>query len=190
MIFRGPTGAITFERNTLNRKEYPNQGTFLSTRIQYVNLLERTIPGSTSADKRIKEKYHDWFQFNLKYENYFTRKGRVKFGMYFEFTAAGTQFFANYISSSLNSPGFFPIQESKTIFITEFHAHTFAGLGSKNLVTIRNNIELVLEGYVFQPYKMVKDLRTGYETSNVTAVMDGDLEEFMKAYLMEYGEKV
>ncbi len=44
-----------------------------------------------------------------------------------------------------------------------------------------------IRSYVFQPYKMVKDLRTGYETSNVTAVMDGDLEEFMKAYLMEYG---
>ena len=47
-----------------------------------------------------------------------------------------------------------------------------------------------IRSYVFQPYKMVKDLRTGYETSNVTAVMDGDLEEFMKAFLMEYGQKV
>ncbi len=47
-----------------------------------------------------------------------------------------------------------------------------------------------IRSYVFQPYKMVKDLRTGYETSNVQAVMDGDLTEFMKAYLMEYGEKV
>lgn len=42
-----------------------------------------------------------------------------------------------------------------------------------------------IRSYVFQPYKMVKDLRTDYETSNVQAVMDGDLNEFMKAYLME-----
>ncbi len=43
-----------------------------------------------------------------------------------------------------------------------------------------------IRNYVFHPYKLVKDLRTGTETSNVSAVMDGDLEEFIKAYLMEF----
>jgi len=44
-----------------------------------------------------------------------------------------------------------------------------------------------IRNYVFQPYKLIKDIRTGYETSNVQAVMDGDLDDFIKAYLMEYG---
>ena len=42
-----------------------------------------------------------------------------------------------------------------------------------------------IRSYVMHPYKMVKDLRTRYETSNVNAVMDGDLDDFIKAYLME-----
>ena len=46
-----------------------------------------------------------------------------------------------------------------------------------------------IRSYVMHPYKMVKDLRTGIETSNVQAVMDGDLDDFIKAYLMEFGEK-
>ena len=40
-----------------------------------------------------------------------------------------------------------------------------------------------IRSYVFQPYRMVKDLRTNVETSNVQAVMDGDLDRFMEAWL-------
>ncbi len=44
-----------------------------------------------------------------------------------------------------------------------------------------------IRNYVMHPYKMVKDLRTSHETSNVQAVMDGELNDFIKAYLMEFG---
>ena len=46
-----------------------------------------------------------------------------------------------------------------------------------------------IRSYVMQPYKMVKDLRTGCETSNVQEVMDGGLDDFIKAYLMEFSDK-
>jgi peptide chain release factor 2 len=41
-----------------------------------------------------------------------------------------------------------------------------------------------IRNYVMHPYKLVKDVRTGEETSNVQAVMDGDLAAFQKAYLL------
>jgi len=46
-----------------------------------------------------------------------------------------------------------------------------------------------IRNYVMQPYKLVKDLRTDIETSNVNAVLDGDLEKFIKAYLIQFGGK-
>ncbi len=44
-----------------------------------------------------------------------------------------------------------------------------------------------IRNYTLQPFRLVKDLRTGHETSDTAGVLDGDLNEFMKLYLMQNG---
>ncbi|WP_310560773.1 peptide chain release factor 2 [Flavobacterium sp.] len=46
-----------------------------------------------------------------------------------------------------------------------------------------------IRNYVMQPYKLVKDVRTGYETSNVDGVMNGEIDAFLKAFLMMMGQR-
>ena len=44
-----------------------------------------------------------------------------------------------------------------------------------------------IRSYTLHPYKLVKDVRTGHESSNTQAILDGDIHEFIKAFLMEFG---
>jgi peptide chain release factor 2 len=62
----------------------------------------------------------------------------------------------------------------------------------------RNNIEAgkmknewgsQIRNYVMHPYKLVKDVRTAHETGNIDDVMDGNINAFLKAYLMSQGQK-
>ena len=46
-----------------------------------------------------------------------------------------------------------------------------------------------IRSYVFQPYQMVKDHRTGHKTSQVASVMDGDIDGFIQAYLKQRATK-
>jgi peptide chain release factor 2 len=46
-----------------------------------------------------------------------------------------------------------------------------------------------IRNYVMQPYKLVKDVRTSYETSNVDGVMNGEIDDFLKAFLMMMGQR-
>jgi peptide chain release factor 2 len=47
-----------------------------------------------------------------------------------------------------------------------------------------------IRSYVLQPYKLVKDNRTNFESGNVNAVLDGDIDGFIKAFLMEFSDDI
>jgi NTE family protein len=173
--FRAFIGSLSFERNTLNRKQYASSGTFFSTTVKYFNGQETTLPGSTSPNLVEESAYHNWFQLKVVYDNYYKKRGRIRLGFYTENVFSNAPFFANYISTLLMAPAFQPIQEMQTLFLPNFRAHNYLGAGLRNVVTITGSIDFRLEGYIFQPFQQLlptPDNKTEY----------GDA--FEKRYLM------
>lgn len=150
------TSRIYYEVNSLNRKQYANQGEYFNLSARHVSGRERNTPGTTSPDTMIFESNHDWFVFKMKGEKYFNRRGTLKIGIYGEAVYSTQTFFNNYTSSILMAPAFQPTPDSKTIFLENYRANQYAAAGLKFVVNFRKNIELRAEGYVFQPYQDIE----------------------------------
>lgn len=156
--FVGQTFGLTYERSTLNRKQYANAGTYLSLRGRYVIGEEQTVHGSTKPESEpLLEIYfnYDWMMFKFQYENYFKRKGLFHFGFLTEAVYTNMPTFSNYTATILAAPAFQPIPESKTLFQEQFRAHAYGALGLRTVVSFQRNFDLRVEGYTFLPYETI-----------------------------------
>lgn len=175
------SAGLGYERNTLNRKLYPNKGTYLSLRTRYIEGQENTIPGSSGILSEEFKGRREWFVFRARYENYFKTIGNLRIGMELEGAYSTQPFFSNRKASLLASPYFQPIPESKTLFQDEFRAHQFMSAGLKLVYSITNSVDFRLENYIFQP---VNEILPGEGVSPVYS------EDFLKRFYIGSGSAV
>ncbi len=92
---------------------------------------------------------------NLKVsdENYFFHKAKYTLGYLAEGVVSNQPLFSNYYSTLLVAPAFYPLQDSRSLFLEKFRASTYLAGGLKNVFKMRRNLEARVEGYVFLPYK-------------------------------------
>ncbi len=150
------TIGASWERSTLNRKQYPSKGSFLSLRARWVEGKESTIPGSTAKKKDSTFAFHQWPQVKLRYQNFYKRKGRIHLGFSMEGVYSDQPFFDNYSGTILSAPAYQPIPESQTFFLHDFRAYKYVGGGLQNVVKLSDNLDVRLEGYIFQPYRPIQ----------------------------------
>ncbi|MCX6252099.1 MAG: patatin-like phospholipase family protein [Bacteroidetes bacterium] len=146
---------ITFELNSLNRKQYANAGAKLLLSFSYTNGEEKFLPGSTTLNKHEINQDDQWVQLRILWDNYFKSLGPFKFGFYAEGFLSNQPLFLNYISSILYAPEFNPVPEMRTLCLPSFRANNYASAGLKMVLRIYKKIEFRLEGYLFQPYKAI-----------------------------------
>jgi len=147
---------ISFEYNSLNRKQFPSKGIYARLCVRYISGNEETIPGSTSTDTTNIFQYHDWVQFRMYYNNYFLSMGKFNMGFHLSLTWSNQPSFSNFTATALAAPAFQPIPESQTLFLPQFRAHKYGAAGLMVIYTILKNFDVRAEGYLFQPYREIK----------------------------------
>lgn len=163
--------SLMYERSSLNKKLYPNQGSYFAIKTRYVNGEEFYIPGSTSNTDRNFSRFREWYQVKMVYDNYYKRKGHLRLGIYAEGVYSSQELFKNYTASILKAPAFQPTPESKTLFLESFRSYQYGAVGHKIIISFMESFDLRLEGYIFQPF------RTIIKQENKTASFGRDFDK-------------
>ena len=163
-IFNGLRSTLAFEQNTLNRKQYATTGRNFLLSVNYFTGKENYNPGNISRynlsgddpamnDITVRRTFRKWVNIKLSDENYFFHQPNYTLGYLAEAVISNQPLFYNYYSTLLVAPAFYPLQDSRSLFLEKFRASTYLAGGVKNIFRLRRNLDLRVEGYLFLPYK-------------------------------------
>lgn len=159
-VFNGLRTSIIFEQSSLNRKQYANRGHQLLISANYSTGKENYTPGFTNAANltginqlSIFRTFREWGHFKISDERYFFHSQKYTLGYLVEGVISNQPLYANYYATLLSAPAFYPLQDSRSLFLEKFRASTYLAGGLKNIFQLKKNLELRVEGYLFLPYK-------------------------------------
>ena len=178
--FNGLMSSLTFNKNLLNRRMYASEGSLFSVGISAYRGTEHYTPGNILRDEVSfspvgeRKVSRNWFQAKLSREQYPFHNNRYSFGYLTEVVISNKPGFSTYKSTLLSAPAFYPLQDSKSLYLEKFRANTYAALGVKNVFKVSKKLDARAEFYIFQPVEE-------FELNKLQSVGYGDL--FAKSYL-------
>lgn len=134
--------------NNLNFPQFASDGSRFDLTINQFFIESRYLPGSTSALASINDD-NSWFTAKVSAEKYYSLGQKFSIGGLAEAQYSNQPTLGTAKSTVINSTGFYPLQDSKTIFLENFRARQFVALGIKNVWSPMKNFQFRLEGFVF-----------------------------------------
>jgi len=142
--------------NGLNKKQFPTKGNYWHASLQHVNVREQYTPGSTSRIEQRQQFDRGWWMVKAGFERYLGRQP-FSWGFMVEGVASGQPTLANYRSTLINAPAFYPLIDSKTLFLENFRALSYLAGGLRQITHLSDNMHIRLSGYGFAGLKRVKE---------------------------------
>lgn len=157
----GSRSGLALEQYTLNRKQYANRGRHFLLSFNYFAGRESYTPGNINAGNNslmaakegVIKKFRQWINLKISDENYFLRLNKYTLGYLAEAVYANQPLFSNYYSTLLAAPAFYPLQDSRSLFLENFRATGYLAGGLKNVYSIKRHVDLRVEGYLFLPHR-------------------------------------
>jgi NTE family protein len=117
-------------------------------------VLEEFQPGNTSVSTVDTRTNHSWLQAKMTLEQYF-KKGFYSSGYIIDGVVSNQPTFTNYYGTIINAPGFYPLQDSRTLLLKNFRAFNYVAGGWRNVFSLSRNIDFRLEAYAFKPFQTI-----------------------------------
>ena len=154
---------IEFERNNLNRKQYATKGSRFFLGLNFYTGNEHYIPGSKASGSEEYKKNIDFFVLKTKYEQYFNISRPFDLGITGEIEYSNKPLLGNYVSSLLLADQYEPIPVMKTLFLENYRANIYGGLGIRFIFHLFRNMDLHAEGYYYVPYQKILNVERSTE---------------------------
>ncbi len=161
-IFNGGRISLNFEQMTFNRKQYASSGRNFLISLNYFTGKESYTPGNilsklaSTGFEEVHRRNREWFSVKVSDENYFFHNRNYSLGYLMEGVLSTQPLFSTYYSSLLAAPAFYPLQDSRSLFLENFRSRTYLAGGLKNVFQLRKNFSFRVEGFLFLPYQEIK----------------------------------
>ena len=159
--FSGYSTSWDYIHNTLNRKQFANDGTKFHFKMRFIDGRETTVPGSTSILADTINKQHQWLNFESEFQSYFLKNKFIHFGVHLKSVFSTQSLFSNYTASLLSFPYFDVVPDMNTFFLPEYRSPQFVGVGLNCVFTIKKKIDLRFDSYWYQPIKILSKSQNG-----------------------------
>ena len=175
---RGLKTGFEISRNSLNRKQYASSGSSFSFSGYYYNAreihLHGNTPNTTLNSQQESRAQHQWYRFQLKSEKYFPVNW-FKAGYLLEGVFSNQDVFSNYMGTLINIPGFYPLQDSRTLVLQNFRALQYGVIGLRNVFGLAQKLDFRLEGYLFMPFQYLQ------KEKEMARVVTGGFQAYLAA---------
>jgi NTE family protein len=159
--FSGQAFSLNFEKNSLNKKQWANEGSLVRAKFRFVQGKEQSVSGSTSPIDYDVRRRHQWINLTAEGQHFFNSSRTFKLGVHAKGVFNSQSLFANYTASILTMTEFSPIPDAYSFFLEEYRAPQYAGIGINLINTFYDVIDFRLDPYFFQPFRRIENSPNG-----------------------------